>query len=112
MVRLTVIKNSKKPITMKYLTLSKNNSLSVETMHRWRHFYSLSWVPLQNLRGPSIKEREGIALAKKKGVYKGSKRSLSANQIVDLHQRVAAGAKKSEVAKEMRISKATAVPVS
>ena len=56
-----------------------------------------------------IKERqkEGIALAKKKGVYKGRKRSLSTHQIIDLHQRVEDGEKKSEVAKEMGISRET-----
>ena len=49
------------------------------------------------------RQKEGIDLAKRRGVYKGRKRSLSANQMVDLYQRVAAGAKKSEVAKEMGI---------
>ena len=53
------------------------------------------------------RQREGIALAKRKGVYKGRKRVLSPNQVLDLHQRVAAGVKKSEVAKEMGISRET-----
>ena len=56
-----------------------------------------------------IKERqkEGIALAKKRGVYKGRKRALSPSQVLDLQQRVATGLKKSEVAKEMGISRET-----
>ncbi len=53
------------------------------------------------------RQREGIALARRKGVYKGRKRVLSPNQVLDLHQRVAAGVKKSEVAKELGISRET-----
>ena len=53
------------------------------------------------------RQREGIALAKKRGVYKGRKRILSPNQVLDLHQRVAAGAKKSQLAREMDISRET-----
>ncbi|MHA7877415.1 MAG: hypothetical protein ACX93T_00635 [Bacteroidota bacterium] len=47
------------------------------------------------------RQREGIDLAKKRGVYKGRKRSLSANQVFVLQQKVSAGKKKSEVAAEV-----------
>ena len=56
-----------------------------------------------------IKERqkEGIALAKKKGIYRGRKCVLSPRQIDELKQQVAAGSKKSQLAKRMGISRET-----
>lgn len=39
------------------------------------------------------RQREGIALAKQKGVYRGRKRSLSPEQILTLRQQVKHGAK-------------------
>lgn len=56
-----------------------------------------------------IRERqlEGIALAKKRGVYMGRKKSLSENQVIDLKNRVTAGEKKSHLAKEFCISRET-----
>lgn len=56
-----------------------------------------------------IKERqlEGIAIAKKKGAYKGRKPSLSDEQISKLKEKVANGEKKTSVAKEFGISRET-----
>lgn len=56
-----------------------------------------------------IKERqmEGIALAKKRGVYKGRKPSLSAEQINALMLKVNLGEPKSKLAKEFNISRET-----
>lgn len=56
-----------------------------------------------------IKERqkEGIALAKKRGVYKGRKRSLQQSQIEELKVRAANHEKKSALAKEFGISRQT-----
>jgi DNA invertase Pin-like site-specific DNA recombinase len=56
-----------------------------------------------------IKERqkEGIALAKKKGIYRGRKPVLSSSQIHELKQRMANGNTKTEVAKQMGISRPT-----
>lgn len=51
------------------------------------------------------RQREGIALAKKKGVYKGRKPSLSAEQAKELRQR-AAGENKAALAREFGISRA------
>ncbi len=56
------------------------------------------------------RQREGIALAKRKGVYKGRKRVLSATQVLDLRQKVSTGAKKSEVARELGISTTKSSP--
>ena len=53
------------------------------------------------------RQREGIALAKKRGVYRGRKRSLSTEQILELKQRVEAGEKKATLAREFGISRDT-----
>jgi DNA invertase Pin-like site-specific DNA recombinase len=53
------------------------------------------------------RQREGIALAKQKGVYKGRKRTLTAGHVTSIHQRVAAGEKKAQIAREFGISRET-----
>ena len=56
-----------------------------------------------------IKERqmEGIALAKKKGVYKGRKAVLSKEQIEKIKTRINNGDKKSHIARDFNISRET-----
>jgi DNA invertase Pin-like site-specific DNA recombinase len=56
-----------------------------------------------------IRERqmEGIALAKKRGAYRGRKRSLSQDQIEKMKQRIVSGERKSHVAKDLGISRET-----
>lgn len=56
-----------------------------------------------------IRERqlEGISLAKKRGVYKGRKRTLTLSQVHILKQRLANGESKTNVAKSMGISRTT-----
>ena len=56
-----------------------------------------------------IKERqmEGIALAKKKGVYKGRKAVLSKEQIKKIKTRINNGDKKSHIARDFNISRET-----
>lgn len=53
------------------------------------------------------RQREGIALARKRGVYRGRKRSLSAEQVIQLKERVEAGEKKARVARDFGISRET-----
>ena len=53
------------------------------------------------------RQREGIALAKKRGVYKGRKQALDREQILQLQERIKAGEAKSAVAKEFGICRAT-----
>ncbi len=53
------------------------------------------------------RQREGIALAKQRGVYRGRKRSLSDSEIAQLRQRAAAGEKKTALACEFGISRET-----
>ena len=56
-----------------------------------------------------IKERqqEGIELAKQRGAYRGRKKKLLPKQVIQLKQRVKAGAVKSKLAKEFGISRET-----
>jgi DNA invertase Pin-like site-specific DNA recombinase len=53
------------------------------------------------------RQREGIAIAKAKGVYKGRKPSLTADQADDLRKRSAAGEPKASLAREFAISRET-----
>jgi DNA invertase Pin-like site-specific DNA recombinase len=53
------------------------------------------------------RQREGIAIAKEKGVYRGRKPSLTADQIQVLKARAAAGEKKAVLAREYGISRET-----
>lgn len=53
------------------------------------------------------RQREGIALAKQRGAYRGRKRSLSDDEIFLLRQRVQNGDKKAKVAREFGISRET-----
>ena len=53
------------------------------------------------------RQREGIALAKQRGVYRGRKRSLEAEQITELTRRIADGEQKSQVARDMGICRET-----
>jgi len=53
------------------------------------------------------RQREGIALAKKRGAYKGRKKCLTLEKISYLRQRVARGDMKSKIARDMGISRET-----
>lgn len=56
-----------------------------------------------------IRERqhEGIALAKRRGAYKGRKKGLTENQVSSLKQRVESGEKKAQIARDFGISRET-----
>lgn len=56
-----------------------------------------------------IRERqaEGIALAKKAGKYKGRKRALTSEQVVEARRRADAGESKVTIAKDLGVSRAT-----
>ena len=53
------------------------------------------------------RQREGIALAKQRGAYRGRKKALAPDQVAALRTRVAAGAKKALLAREFGISRET-----
>ncbi|MGV8949430.1 MAG: recombinase family protein [Candidatus Paracaedibacter sp.] len=56
-----------------------------------------------------IRERqlEGIALAKKRGAYKGRKRCLTSEQVEGMKQRVSNGEKKTQIAQDLGVSRET-----
>src|SRR6266446_6296740 len=53
------------------------------------------------------RQREGIALAKQRGAYRGRKRALSPEKLDELFRRVNSGAKKATLAREFGISRQT-----
>jgi DNA invertase Pin-like site-specific DNA recombinase len=53
------------------------------------------------------RQREGIALAKQRGAYKGRKKSLSEAQVEQLRAQLATGISKAQVAREFGISRET-----
>jgi len=53
------------------------------------------------------RQREGIALAKQRGAYRGRKKSLTADQVTELRQRAGSGAPKTNLAREYGISRET-----
>lgn len=53
------------------------------------------------------RQREGIEIAKKKGVYKGRKKSLSQSQIEKIREMNDQGIKKAVIAREFKVSRQT-----
>ena len=53
------------------------------------------------------RQREGVALAKNRGAYKGRKRELSLEQLATIKKSLAEGQKKSDMAKTFGISRET-----
>lgn len=53
------------------------------------------------------RQREGIALAKQRGAYRGRKKALSLEQVTMLRQRAAANERKTKIAREFGISRET-----
>ncbi len=53
------------------------------------------------------RQREGIALAKQRGAYRGRKKVLSSTQVAELLQRISRGEKKVQIAQDLGISRET-----
>ena len=53
------------------------------------------------------RQREGIALVKQRGAYRGRRKALSQQQVAELHRRTAAGEQKAKFAREFGISRET-----
>ncbi len=53
------------------------------------------------------RQREGIALAKQRGAYKGRKKSLAITEVAQLRERIATGISKAQAAREFGISRQT-----
>ncbi|PJG44989.1 transposase (plasmid) [Sphingobium sp. LB126] len=53
------------------------------------------------------RQREGIAIARQRGAYRGRKRSLSDEMVAELHRRIAVGERKAAIARDLGISRET-----
>ncbi|WP_425437334.1 recombinase family protein [Novosphingobium guangzhouense] len=53
------------------------------------------------------RQREGIAIARQRGAYCGRKCPLSDEMIAELHRRIAAGARKAAIARDLGINRET-----
>ena len=53
------------------------------------------------------RQREGIAVARQRGAYRGRKRSLSDEMVAELHRRVDDGERKAVTARDLGISRET-----
>jgi DNA invertase Pin-like site-specific DNA recombinase len=53
------------------------------------------------------RQREGIALARQRGAYRGRRKALSGEKLADLRRRARAGEKKARLAREFGISRET-----
>lgn len=53
------------------------------------------------------RQREGIALAKQRGAYRGRKKALVEDQVIELRRRAVAGEQKATLAREFGISRET-----
>ncbi|QHD70765.1 recombinase family protein (plasmid) [Sphingobium yanoikuyae] len=53
------------------------------------------------------RQREGVALAKQRGAYRGRKKMLSDERVSELVQRIANGEQKATIARDMGISRET-----
>jgi DNA invertase Pin-like site-specific DNA recombinase len=53
------------------------------------------------------RQREGIALAKGRGAYKGRRKALTQTQIADIQSRVTKGESKTKIAKDLGVSRET-----
>lgn len=52
-------------------------------------------------------QREGIAIAKRNGVYKGRKKALSTDDVATILQRISAGDHKTQIARDLGVSRKT-----
>ena len=52
------------------------------------------------------RQREGVTLAKRRGVYRGRKRALNDERISDMKRRIADGEEKAQMARDMGINRA------
>ena len=55
----------------------------------------------------SERQREGVALAKKRGVYRGRKKALTQDQVHELQNRAEAGESKATLARDFGINRDT-----
>ncbi len=52
-------------------------------------------------------QREGIAIAKRNGVYKGRKKALTTDEVATVLQRISVGDHKAQIARDLGVSRKT-----
>lgn len=108
---LTDLKNMVCQLTQKQVKLQfiKENLIFTGEDNAMAHLMLSIMGAVAEFEYSMIKERqkEGIEVAKKKGVYKGGKPKLSSSQAQDLKDRVEKGEHKSKVAAHFNISRET-----
>ena len=52
-------------------------------------------------------QREGIAIAKREGVYKGRKKALTTDDVATVQKRISAGDSKAQIARDLGVSRKT-----
>lgn len=84
------------------LTFTGDDSpLSVLLLQVLGAFAQFQWMIIREA------QREGIAIAKRAGVYKGRKKKLSMEAVATMLQRISAGESKAQTVRELGLSRKT-----
>jgi len=96
-----------KGVTVRFV--KENLAFTADTSDPYARFQMQMLGAVAELERALIRERqrEGIAIAKAKGVYKGRKPALSDKQADEVRARLAAGESASALAKEFGVARAT-----
>jgi len=96
-----------KGVTVKFL--KENLVFSADSSNPFSELMLNMLASFSQFEREIIKERqkEGVQIAKAKGLYKGRKREMTQERIEQLRHRVGLGEAKTAVAKDMRISRDT-----
>lgn len=96
-----------KKVTVKFL--KENLVFSADTSNPFSELMLNMLASFAQFEREIIKERqkEGVQLAKTKGLYKGRKQEMTQEKIAELQRRVDSGEAKAAVAKDMKISRDT-----
>lgn len=94
-------------VTVRFV--KENLTFTADTSDPYAHFQMQILGAVAELERSILleRQREGIAIAKAKGVYKGRKPALTAEQIAVVLPRLAAGESATDLAKEFGVSRAT-----
>lgn len=91
-------------------------SLHMDTIVQTSELLALAWLVMLSVMGAFAefersliheRQREGIALARLRGAYRGRKKSLSSEQQIEVRRRAMDGEKKAQLAREFGISRET-----
>jgi DNA invertase Pin-like site-specific DNA recombinase len=94
-------------VTVKFL--KENLTFSADNSNPFSELMLNMLASFAQLDRAIIKERqrEGVQIAKAKGVYKGRKQEMTEERIAEIKRRIEAGEPKATVAKDMKISRDT-----